>query len=102
MTVCHGKKHTFLGTDIEFLEHGKLKILMKNYISEAIKDFGEEVTPKATSLSAKGLFEVDTKSTHLSQARSDKFHSIVVKLLYVCFWSRLDTALAVAFLTTHV
>jgi hypothetical protein len=102
MTVCCGKKHTFIGMDIEFLDDGRLKILMKDYISEAIEDFGEDVTRKAASPAAKGLSEVNSQSKRLSQDKSDKFHSIVAKLLYVCIRSRLDTSLAVAFLTTRV
>jgi hypothetical protein len=102
MTVCHGKKHTFLGMNIEFLEGGKLKILMKDYISEAIKDVSEEVKCKATSPAAKGLFEVDSKNKCFSRKKSDVFHSIFAKLLYFCIWSRFDTSLAVAFLTTRV
>jgi hypothetical protein len=84
MIVCRGKKHTFIGMDIEFLDDGRLKILMKDYISEAIEDFNEDVTRKAASPAAKGLFEVNSQSKRLSQDKSDKFHSIVAKLLYVC------------------
>ena len=62
MTVCRGKKHIFLSIDIEFLEDRKLKILMKEYISKAIEDFGENVTRKAVLPAAKGLFEVDENS----------------------------------------
>ena len=102
MTVCRGKKHVFLGMDIEFLPKHKLKILMKEYICEAIEDFGEDLTRKASSPAAKGLFEIDTKSKRLCQEKSDRFHSIVAKLLYVCIRSRMDTSLAVAFLTTRV
>ena len=66
MTVCRGKKHAFLGMDIEFLPKHKVKILMKVYIHEAIKDFGEDVTRKDTSLAAKGLFEINNKGKDIS------------------------------------
>jgi hypothetical protein len=102
MTIYRGKKHTFLGMDIEFLDNGKLKILMKGYIEEGIDDFGEDVSRPAASPASKGLFDIDQNSPRLSPEKSDKFHSIVAKLLYVCLRSRLDTSLAVAFLTTRV
>jgi hypothetical protein len=102
MTICRGSKHVFLGMDIEFLPCRRLKILMKSYIEEAIDDFGEDVSRPASSPAAKGLFEIDQKSQRLCQKKSDRFHSIVAKLLYVCLRSRLDTSLAVAFLTTRV
>ena len=84
MTLCHGKKHIFLGMNIEFLPKGRLSILMQDYISEAIEDYGEDVTRKAASPATKGLFEIDPKSKRLSLEKSDRFHSIVAKLLYVC------------------
>ena len=102
MTVCRGNKHVFLGMDIEFLPLRRLKILMKGYIKEAIDDFGEDVSRPASSPAAKGLFIIDSKSPRLCQEKADRFHSIVAKLLYVCLRSRLDTSLAVAFLTTRV
>ena len=40
MTLCRGKKHVFVGMDIEFLENLTVQILMKEYIQEAIDDFG--------------------------------------------------------------
>ena len=41
LTVSRGKKHRFLGMDIEFLADGKLPLFMKNYIEESIDFFGE-------------------------------------------------------------
>ena len=57
MTIYRGKKHTFIGMDIEFLDNGRLKILMKDYISEAIKDFSEDVTRKPAPPTAKGFLK---------------------------------------------
>ena len=34
LTVSRGKKHKFLGMDIEFLSDGKLSLFMKDYIEE--------------------------------------------------------------------
>ena len=34
LTVSRGKKHKFLGMDMEFLADGKLSLFMKDYIEE--------------------------------------------------------------------
>jgi hypothetical protein len=102
MTVCRGLKHVFVGMNIDFLPKGRVQILMKDYLVEAIEDFEEDVTRPATSPACKGLFEVNDKSKPLPKLKAEKFHSIVAKLLYVCIRARLDTSLAVAFLTTRV
>ena len=39
LTTKRGKKHTFVGMDIEFLENGKVKITLEDYIKECINDF---------------------------------------------------------------
>lgn len=47
MTVTRGKKHVFLGMDIEFLDDGKVgkvMISMIEYIKEIFEDFGEDLS----------------------------------------------------------
>ena len=39
MTVTRQKDHIFVGMDIKFLENGKLRIFMKDYITESINVF---------------------------------------------------------------
>ena len=53
--------------DIEVMDDCKAKILMKDYLLEAIEDFKEDVTKIATSVTGKTLFEIDKKSSHLSK-----------------------------------
>ena len=43
MTKRRGKKHTFVGMDIDFVGGGKVKILMKDYMEESIVSFGEDL-----------------------------------------------------------
>ena len=38
-----GKKHTFLGMDIEFIGDGNVAITTKQHASESIEDFYEEI-----------------------------------------------------------
>jgi hypothetical protein len=44
MTVTRGKEHLFLGMNIDFHKDGTATIKMKDYIKEAIADFGESIT----------------------------------------------------------
>ena len=75
---------------------------MQDYIQEAIDDFGEDVSSGAKTPAANSLFEVNPDSEDLSKDKADTFHSIVAKLLFVCIRARLDTGLAIAFLTTRI
>jgi hypothetical protein len=91
MTVTRGKEHSFLlGMDISIHENGTASIKMNEYIKEAIKDFGEDVTQAATTPAKKTLFEIDTESEALPDEKREKFHSIIVaKLLYISKRGRL-------------
>jgi hypothetical protein len=42
MTVTRGKTHVFLGMDINYNADGMASIKMKEYLKEAIADFGED------------------------------------------------------------
>ena len=55
LTVSRGKKHKFLGTDIEFLVDGKLSLFMKDYIEESIDLFGDDLRTKLSSSAKKGI-----------------------------------------------
>ena len=65
MTVCRGNTHVYVGMDIDFFENRTVQILMKEYIQEAIDDFGEDVTSGAKTPASNGLFEVDEDSENL-------------------------------------
>ena len=49
MTVTRGKKHTFIGMDIEYVGNGRVKITTKDYITESIAAYPETINKKATS-----------------------------------------------------
>jgi hypothetical protein len=104
MTITRGNEHVFLGMNITFHENGTVGVKMKEYIKEAIADFGEDITRPATTLAKKNLFEIDVDKSNgqLSVKDAEIFHSVVAKLLYVSKRSRLDIQLAIAFLCTRV
>jgi hypothetical protein len=102
MTVTRGREHVFLGMNIDFNDDGTANIKMKDYIKEAIADFGEDITRSATTPAKKNLFELSEDSGALTDGDRDIFHSVVAKLLYVSKRGRLDIQLPIAFLCTRV
>jgi hypothetical protein len=87
---------------ITFHDNGTVSVKMKEYIKEAIADFGEDITRTAATPAKKNLFDIDESAAPLSRKDAENFHSVVAKLLYVSKRSRLDIQLAVAFLCTRV
>lgn len=59
MTVTWGKEHVFLGMNITFHDDGTVSVKMKDYIKEAIADFGEDITWSAATPAKKNLFNVE-------------------------------------------
>jgi len=100
MMVMRGKQHTFLGMDIVFND-GTIKIGMKFYVEDVIKCFGEDTTKKVTTPAQKNVFDLDGGSAWLNQVRSNLFHTVIAKLLYVSKRGRPDIQLAMAFLCTR-
>ena len=88
--------------DIEFMEIGKVKITLEDYIKECINDFKDDVEGTATTPADKGLFVINEHSPKLSKEKHENFHSIVAKLLFVSKRARLDIGLTIAFLCTRV
>ena len=78
-----GKKHNFLGMDIEFLADGNLSLFMKYYFEELIDLLEEEIRENVSSPAKKGLQNIDESSTRLEKKYTDILHSMVAKLLWV-------------------
>ena len=57
MTVTRGKDHVFLGMNISFLDNGTVSVKMKDYIKEAMANFGEDITRTATTPAKRNLFD---------------------------------------------
>jgi Reverse transcriptase (RNA-dependent DNA polymerase) len=103
MTVVRGKQHNFLGMDIMFRADKTVTISMRQYIKDTIDESGIIFNADGVATPAKhDLFVIDETSEKLSPVRSELFHRLVAKLLYLSKRSRPDIQLAVAFLTTRV
>jgi hypothetical protein len=102
LKITHGKHHTYLGMDITFKDNGTLQVRMKEYLKEAIVASGEDVSKRVSTPAQRNLFEIDETSKKLSTDKSDLYHHIVAKLLYVSKRCRLDIQLTIGFLCTRV
>lgn len=102
MTVVRGKKHTFLGMEFVFKDDKTVSIDMSSYLHECFKDFGEKLGVNAPSPAGRNLFLIDKTAAPLERSKSELFHSLVAKLLYISQRGRPDILLAVSFLCTRV
>ena len=57
MTVKRGKKHTFVGVDIEFSNDQTVKLSVNNFVEECISVYGSEVKKSAATPAKGNLFE---------------------------------------------
>ena len=59
LLVTRGKKHTFLGMNINITEEKKVEIEMKEQLLESIDSFGEEIGERVTTPASSHLFTVN-------------------------------------------
>ena len=115
MKVARGKKHKYLGMDIDFSVKGIVKISMCDYVKEIIdawdkvksadNGFQQVVSHKKKCKSCaapEDLFKIDKDSEKLASSHSTSFHNLVAKTLFVMKRARPDTSTAIAFLMTRV
>jgi hypothetical protein len=105
MVVSCGKKHQYLGMNLDYTTAGQVKITMINYAEEVLTAFGK-ADPKAngtkTSEAPEDLFNINQDSPKLDPSLAATFHTLVTKILYCTKCARPDTCTALAFLTTRV
>ena len=116
MKVSRGRKHKYLGMDLNFTARGQCKITMFGYVEEILaawksaekipdsdgfKTVGSKRKTKS-SAAPENLFVVDEDCKKLDPVKAKAFHNIVAKALYVMKRARPDISVAIAFLTTRV
>ena len=103
ITITRGNEHRFLGMDLTIVKR-KLKVNMKHQLLEAIDAFEviEKVEGTVRSPAQHGLMTVDEDSERLDEHRSNVFHSVTQKLLYITKRARPDLETLLSFLTKRV
>jgi hypothetical protein len=102
LTVTRGDIHEYLGMTIDYSTDGKVKIRMEDYVESMLEDVPLDMNGTATTPAATHLFKVDESAKDLSQERSEIFHGITAKLLFLCKRGRPDIQTPIAFLCTRV
>jgi hypothetical protein len=99
-----GRKHDYLGVDMEFCKDGALEVSMFKYLKGVIDEFPEVITGRAATPAHDKLFEIrdEKEARKLSEEQSLAFHHTVAQLLFMATRSRRDIQTAVAFLTSRV
>ncbi len=104
LSMHTGRKHDYLGVDMEFNEDGTLDVSMFKYLSNVINEFPEKIEGRAATPAAGHLFEIrdEKEAVALEEERALAFHHTVAQLLFMSTRARRDIQTAVAFLTTRV
>ena len=107
ITITRGKYHVFVGMDIKFLENGKVRIFIKDCITESMEMFdmfGEKITKSANTPTKKNSCNKDEEeySKLLGDTKVEVFHHMVSKLLYISKRERVDIKLGISCLCTRV
>jgi hypothetical protein len=104
VSVSRGKKHTYLGMQLEYTNEGKCLMMMEKYTGDIIDEFPEVIDGTAATPASDHLFKVrDNESAKtLPEEQASAFHCTVAQLLFLSGRARRDIQTAVAFLTTRV
>jgi hypothetical protein len=104
LSMHTGRKHDYLGIDMEFNKDDTLDVSMFKYLQNVLANFPEMITGRAATLAADHLFKIrDKKEARiLNNKQALAFHHTVAQLLFMATRARRDIQTAVAFLTTRV
>ena len=102
LKVQTGPKYSFLGIDYEVKKDGTVEMTAEDQIKEAIAFFPEEINRHVRSPAGHGLFEINENDELLSTDKSDIYHSLVMKLMWIEKRIRPDIETTVSFLSTRV
>lgn len=105
LVVTRGKEHTFLGMKIKVRDDKKIEISMEDQQLEAIalmENTGEKVKASMTTPAAKHLYMCNDNEKLLDEKRSEIFHSIAAKILFITKRVRPDFEPTTAYFCTRV
>ena len=65
LTCTTGKKHTFLGMDIEFIDGNRVAVSMPHHVGENIEDFVENLKGNVVNPTTSKLFNITSEAKEL-------------------------------------
>eukprot|EP00804_Cyclotella_cryptica_P029637 CCRYP_019028-RA/>CCRYP_019028-RA protein AED:0.31 eAED:0.31 QI:0/-1/0/1/-1/1/1/0/180 len=104
ISVSRGKKHTYLGMQLEYTNKGKCLVTMEKYTGDVINRFPEVIKGTAATPASDHIFKVrNSKNAKVLPAeQASAFHWTVAQLLFLSGRARRDIQTAAAFLTMRV
>ena len=104
LVISRGNEHDLLGMKIKInRKHKTVTIDTREQLQEAFDMFDEELDDSVTSPANKNLFTTyDGISEELNEERSEIFHSVVAKILFIMKRGRPDVETTVSYLMTRV
>jgi hypothetical protein len=89
LSMHTGRKHDYLGVDMEFWEDGVLEVSMFKYSNNVIEDFPEIIRGRAATPAHDKLFEIrDDDAMKLNEEQALAFHHTVAQLLFMATRAR--------------
>jgi hypothetical protein len=103
VAIHRGKKHDYLGMELDVSKKGKVKIGMTEYVASMLEAFPEKLksTDTAVTPASDGLFN-EGQGKKLNEDRADAYHTMVAKALILCNRARPDIQPTIAVLCTRV
>ena len=102
VTENRGKIHDYLGMTIDYTIPGKVVFRMDDYVAGILEEAPDDMDGVAATPHTERLYDVSDTPTLLDSERSEIFHHLVAKLLFLAQRVRPELQPAVPFLTTRV
>ena len=103
LVIYRGNEHNLLGVKININRKEKvISIDMEDQLMEVLEMFGEKVDDTVSTPADKNLFTTYDNSGQLSNEKSEVFHSVTAKLLFIMKRARPDIETSVSYLMTRV
>ena len=103
LTVLRGKVHEYLGMTVDFTVEGECTFTQYDYLKKLLKDLPNGLATKYRHTPAPDyLFKINNESSLLDRKRSEQYHNMVAKILWLSQRSRPDIQLATGFHCTRV
>ena len=96
-----GKVHDCLGMNLDCTRKGVLRVEMKKYINNVIKDYPCDIKSNKTIWND-NLFKIDNDSPPLSIEETETFHTFAMKGMFLVKRARPDLEPGIGFLSTRV
>ena len=87
---------------LDYTTPREVHIDMREYVTNMIKDFPEQITTTAATPASEFLFKTNENPDRLKKVDKETFHTFVAKGLFLCKRARPDIQTAIVFLTTRV